>query len=113
MINHKNKKIVIIDDEFYFRQSLIKILREESQRLGIEFVGDANNGDTGYELVRAQKPDIVLVDINMPGLDGLQLLEKLRSQNVHCEMIIISGYANFEYAKRAIPLGVNNYLLKP
>ncbi len=106
-------KIVIIDDEYYFRQSIIKTLGELSSDKNIEVVGDACCGEDGIDLVRTHSPDIVFLDINMPMMDGLTVAKLIQAEKLPCKIIIVSGYAEFEYAKKAIPLGVSQYLLKP
>ncbi len=106
-------KIVIIDDEYYFRQSVIKTLGELNLNCNLNVVGDACCGEDGIELIREHHPDIVMLDINMPIVDGLTVAKLIQTENICCKIIIISGYAEFDYAKRAIPLGVSHYLLKP
>ena len=103
-------KVVVIDDEELQRQGLVSLTPWES--LGCIVVGDAENADKGLELIRDLQPDIVIVDIKMPGMSGLELIAKACEEQV-AEYIIISGYGEFEYAKKAIELGVCGYLLKP
>ncbi len=106
-------KIAVIDDEYYFRMSLMKSIEELSLGFEVKIVGDACCGEDGIELIRTTKPDIVMLDINMPMMDGLTVLKLLRAEGIDCHVVIISGYADFEYAKKAIPLNVSQYLLKP
>jgi two-component system response regulator YesN len=104
-------KILIVDDEFYFRQALkIKIPWEE---LGFVICAEARNGQEALEKIAVYSPDILLVDINMPIMDGLELVEKLHENGSSIKIIILSGYGEFGYAKHAISFGVHNYLLKP
>lgn len=103
--------IVIIDDEQWIRKLIIKLLPVRT--LPIAVVGEAEDGEAGAALVRRAKPDIVITDIRMPILSGLDLIEGLREAGAESEIIIISGYDNFDYAKRAIQFGVREYLLKP
>ncbi|MCG8451974.1 MAG: response regulator [Spirochaetales bacterium] len=104
-------KAVIIDDEYYFRQSLKKKL--PWQQLGIEISGEANNGEDALDLIRSSLPDLALIDINMPVIDGIELVSRIRSEGIDTFIILITGYDEFKYAQKAIGLGVTNYLLKP
>lgn len=104
-------KILLLDDEYYFRQAL-KCMIEESQ-MNFEICGEAKDGNEGLTLLQQSRPDIVLVDINLPNLNGLEFVEKAKKILPEISVIIISGYEKFEYAKKAIALGVDDYLLKP
>lgn len=103
-------KIIIADDEPKIRRGL-KNLKWDT--LGIEVVGEASNGQEALDLVKNQKPDIALVDINMPIMNGLELIQAINSMEASCMVIIISGYDEFEYAREAIKQGVFEYILKP
>lgn len=76
-------------------------------------IGTCKNGREGIEFIRDQKPDLVITDIRMNEMGGLEMLTKLREQQVEVLSIIISGYSEFEYARQAMRLGVEEYLLKP
>lgn len=104
-------KVLIIDDEYYFREALKVSFPWEGCNLTI--CGEAKNGIEGLERVRALNPDIVLADINMPLMDGLEFVQKAKEINNNIKIIIISGYSEFEYARQALTLGVYNYILKP
>lgn len=78
-----------------------------------EVVGVAYDGINGLELIQKEKPDIVMIDIRMPGFNGLDIIEKIRRLNQVTRFIIISGYSDFSYAQRAIRYGVSDFLLKP
>ena len=106
-------KVILIEDEDAFLQELTFATPWEDW--GCIVIGSAQDGESGLTLIREQKPDIVLTDIRMPLRDGLQLVEEVRSElgEDAPEFIIISGYGDFEYARRALTLGVRNYLLKP
>ncbi len=103
--------IILIDDEYFFRNSLRKNFDWED--CGFEVVGDANNGNKAYELIKEKKPHAALLDINMPNINGIQLLERLNSENIDCKCIFLTGYDDFEYAKSALRFGAYDYLLKP
>ena len=104
-------KIVIADDEPKIRQGLRELV--ESFALPLRVCGEAKNGLEALRIVGEEQPDIALVDICMPKLNGLQLLEQLRSVHPECRTIIVSGYNEFSYAKEAMALGVRSYILKP
>ena len=104
-------KVVIADDEARIL-SLIRLL-PDWDALGIEVVGTAGNGLEALALIERERPDILITDIRMPGCQGLELIERARRTVPDIEIIIISGYAHFEYAQTAIKLGVGDYLLKP
>jgi len=102
--------IVIVEDETYIRKGMVETTPWEE--LGCRVIGEAGDGFEGYELIKKMKPDIVITDVNMPVLDGIEMLRKLDGVS-HAEFIIISGYNDFAYAQQAIKLGVRDYLLKP
>ena len=104
-------KAVIIDDEFYVIEGMKKILDWESY--GIEIAGTASDGCEGLEIVEKINPDIIITDIRMGNMDGLEMIEALRKRNFCGKIIILSGYQEFEYAQRAINNGVTRYILKP
>lgn len=104
-------KVVIADDEARVC-SLIQMLIDWDG-LGMELAGTAGNGLEALELVKARRPDILITDIRMPGCYGIELIEKAKRELPQLEIVIISGYAHFEYAQSAIRHGVGDYLLKP
>ncbi|WP_248925922.1 response regulator transcription factor [Paenibacillus hamazuiensis] len=104
-------KLVIIDDEPMIRQGLKKLI--DWQALGVDICGEADNGIDGLQLCKDIGPDAAIVDIRMPGLDGLQLIEAARQSGLPCDFIILSGHSEFSYAQRATEFGVRCYLLKP
>ena len=104
-------KVIIADDEKLICR-LVQALVDWNS-LGMEIVGTAENGPEALEFVKNLKPDILITDIRMPGCDGLELIKQTRSLSPDMEIVIISGYAHFEYAQTAISYGVGNYLLKP
>lgn len=104
-------KIVIIEDEVNIREGIKKILKKWSSRY--EVSGEAENGGDGLALVRNHLPDIVITDIRMPGMDGLEMIKQIQAENKSVQFIVISAYSEFEYARTAMKLGVTEYLLKP
>ncbi|MDK2799065.1 MAG: two-component system, response regulator YesN [Clostridiales bacterium] len=104
-------KIIIVDDEEIVREGIRDNVLWNS--LGIEFVGEAEDGLAACKLINSKQPDIVLVDICMPHMDGLQLTRFVKDTHPDCEVIIVTGYDEFDYAQQAIRLGVYDYILKP
>lgn len=105
------KRVVVIDDEYIVVEGMRAILG----RLALEakIVGSATNGVDGLAVIREEKPDIVITDIRMPGLDGLSMIEEVKEEMPDTYFIIISGYTDFAYARWAIHLGVVSYIDKP
>lgn len=104
-------KIVIIDDEPIIVRGLERTVKWEE--LGCTVVGTACNGLEGMELIREEKPDILISDICMPGMDGLAMIAALKSELPNMEITILTGFRDFDYAQQAIRLGVCRFLLKP
>ncbi len=104
-------KVMIADDEYHFREYLKEVI--DWKKYGFELCIEARNGVEALEQTDGTVPDIALVDINMPYMDGLALAEKLKEKYQDIFIIIITGYNEFEYAKKAIQIGVVDYLLKP
>lgn len=104
-------KIVIVDDELRII-SLVKHLIPFKQ-LGLVLAGEALNGEEALELCSRVEPDIIMTDIRMPGMDGLSLIKKIKEILPLSIIIIISGFNEFEYARKALKLGVFDYILKP
>lgn len=104
-------KVLIVDDEFYFRQAL-KISLPWSE-LGFQIAGEAKNGAEALELMPEVEPDVVLVDMNMPIMDGLEFIHKAKERDQKTKFLVLSGHSEFAYARQAVQLGVVNYVLKP
>ncbi len=100
-----------MDDELIFRDYLRAVLDWET--LGFTISQEAKNGLEALELVATEQPDIALVDITMPFMDGLQLAEQLREHYPEVSIVLITGHNEFEYARKALKLGVEDYILKP
>ncbi len=80
---------------------------------GLRLVSSAENGEEAYEKTVSNRPDIVVIDVKMPGMSGLEVIEKVRQTLPNTEFVILSGYSTFEYVERAMRFGVRRYLLKP
>jgi DNA-binding NtrC family response regulator len=101
-------RLLIIDDEAGVRETLCEVLRDE----GYE-VDTAPDGVTGIELFRKEHWDVALVDLKMPGMDGLQVMEKMHTIRPSMPVVIITGYGTVENAVEAMKLGAADYLMKP
>lgn len=106
-----NYKVVIIDDEPWTRQVIKKLGNWEENNIRI--VGEASDGLSGLDLITQLRPDIILTDVKMPILNGLELIRELKKQNLHTKTIVISGHDDFRYIREALKLQVTDYLLKP
>ncbi len=104
-------KVVIVDDEPLIVEGLRKIINWESYNCVV--VGCASSGKEGLEIVEKLQPDILFTDIRMPGMDGLTMVAGLRSEHRDMQVIILTGYRDFDYAREALNLGVFRYLVKP
>lgn len=102
---------IIVEDE-YNVGLLIKALVNWKE-LKINLIGILDNGKDGLDFICSSKPDIVITDIRMPKLDGLEMIQKTSDLGLHTKFIVISGYRHFEYAHNAIKYGVEDYILKP
>lgn len=103
-------KILIADDEVSIIQLTKRLISPE---IAHQIVGETTDGMSALALMEAEKPDIVITDIRMPGLNGIELIRSAREKGIAAEFIIISGYKDFQYAQNAIWYGASAYLLKP
>lgn len=103
--------LIIVDDESYVRQAIIKTI--EWEELGFCVIGEAQNGKDGLSLAKKLKPDLVITDIKMPFMDGIEMIDLLKSSNPTIKTVLLTGFDDFDYAKSAIRLNVLEYLLKP
>ncbi len=106
-----NFKVLIVDDEPIVRQGMATIV--DWERFNCEVVGEAINGQDALAQFDHLEPDLVLTDIQMPKMDGLEMIKRLKGKNPHVKIIILTGYRQFEYAHEAAKLGVVDFLLKP
>lgn len=104
-------KVIIVDDERIIRESISKIILWE--QYGFELVGVAANGIEALTMIDRLRPDLILTDMKMPVLNGNQLVEKVKSKYPDTEMVVLSGYDDFEYVSEAMKHGVKHYILKP
>ncbi len=104
-------KLLIADDEPKIRKGLRNSLNWAE--IGVEIIGEAEDGEIALDIVRSNHPDIILLDICMPFINGLQLIEKVKQEYDECIMIVVTGHDEFSYAREALRLGVFDYVLKP
>lgn len=104
-------RVVIADDEMTIRNGLKNLI--ESYDIDLQVVAMAEDGQEAIELIEQYHPEVILMDINMPLINGLDVIEKVQKIDKDSRIIIISGYDKFHYAQRALDLGVFSYLLKP
>lgn len=104
-------RIVIVDDEFIMRQGIKHMLDWEKE--GFMIVGEASNGKEGLELIRCTQPHILLCDMVMPVMDGLDLVKIVHTEFADMQVIILSGYDDFKYVKETLINGASDYILKP
>lgn len=104
-------KVFLVEDEVIIRSGVKKSINWEQE--GYEFVGEASDGELAYPMILKEKPDILITDIRMPFMDGLELSRLVKKELPDIKILILSGYDEFEHAKKAIKIGVTEYLLKP
>lgn len=104
-------KVFLAEDEFIIREGIKNNI--DWQAYGYEFCGEASDGELAFPLIQKTRPDILITDIKMPFVDGLALSRLVKKELPETEIIILSGYEEFDYAKEAIQIGVARYLLKP
>lgn len=104
-------RLLIVDDEQIIRESISQMIDYRS--IGYEVIGTAKNGMEAYNIICDDYPDVVITDIRMPILNGLDLIERSIKLDSRITFILLSGYNEFEYAKQAMKYGVRHYLLKP
>lgn len=104
-------KIFLVEDEIIMREGIKN--RIDWAKEQFEYIGDAGDGELAYPLILQKKPDILITDIRMPFMDGLELSRLVKAELPNIKIIVLSGYDEFEYAKEAIDIGITEYMLKP
>ena len=104
-------KVFLVEDEFVVREGIKNNIDWASK--GYEFCGEASDGELAFPMIQKLKPDIVITDIRMPFMDGLMLSRLIKKELPWVEIIILTGYEEFEYAKEGIKIGIAQYLSKP
>ena len=103
--------VFIVDDEMIVREGLRTKIDWEKSRFS--FAGEAGDGEIALSMIQDIKPDILITDIKMPFMDGLELAQAVKKLQPKISIIILSGHDEFDYAKKAISVGVEDYILKP
>ena len=104
-------KVFLVEDEIIIREAIHKMI--PWAEYGFELIGEAKDGEMALPLIKKSKPDVLITDIKMPFMDGLTLSRLVKKDLPNTKIIIISGYDDFDYARQAITLGIEQYLLKP
>jgi two-component system response regulator YesN len=104
-------KTFLVEDEVVIREMIKKMIPWE--QYGFELAGEASDGEMALPLILKSKPDLLITDIKMPFMDGLTLCKLVKKELPNIKIVILSGYDDFNYAKQAINIGVEDYLLKP
>lgn len=104
-------KVFLVEDEVIVREGIKNNI--DWEKYGYEFCGEASDGELAFPMICKEKPDIVITDIRMPFMDGLELSRLIKKELPQIKIIILSGHEEFEYAKAAIQIGIEEYLLKP
>lgn len=104
-------KILVVDDEPTVRRGII--LGVDWAAMDCVVVGEASNGQEGLEAAERYNPNLIITDVRMPKMDGLEMLEILRERGCKAKAVVLTAYGEFEYARRALQLGAFDYLLKP
>lgn len=103
-------RILIVEDEIRIRKGLANLVEKHTEHT---VVGQASNGQEGKEMALLYEPDLIITDIRMPVMDGLEMIKQLKEYGGEWRFVILSGYSEFEYAKRALQYGADDYLVKP
>ncbi|NEW07427.1 response regulator [Paenibacillus sp. SYP-B3998] len=104
-------RILIVDDEPMIRKGLQKLV--EQSELPIESLRSAENGVAAMQRIQEERPDFLFTDIRMPKMDGLELCRQVAEMDADIQVVVISGFSDFEYAQKCVSFGVKEYLLKP
>ena len=104
-------KVLLVDDEPNVRHGVKMMIPWDD--LGLEVIGEAEDGDDGLSKIMSLKPDIVIADVKMPGMTGIKMIEAANKNGYNGKCLILSGYSDFTYAKEAMSLGVKGFILKP
>ena len=104
-------KVVVVEDESIVRQGIVRSTNWSS--IDCMVVGEAENGEVGYEVIKRLNPDVVITDIRMPKMTGIRMIEKLREEDIKPVTIFLTAYDDFDYAIDALRLRASDYVLKP
>lgn len=102
---------MVVEDQYHFRKGLVKMIQESEHNWQV--ISEASNGIDALKLLEVHKPDLVLTDIRMPAMDGIEFVTQIRRMHPDMIVVILTGYKQFEYAQAAVKLGVMDFLVKP
>ena len=103
-------RVLIVEDEVKIRMGISRLISMHTEHT---VVGEAKNGQEGLEMAEHFHPDLIISDIRMPVMDGLEMLQKITERGARSHFVILSGYSEFDYAQQALRYGADDYLLKP
>ena len=103
--------LLIVDDEEIEREGMAQFIPWDTY--GMKVVGTARNGAEGLEKIAKDKPDLAIVDIKMPVMNGIEMIRKAKEQYPDMTFVVLSGYGDYEFTSQAMELGVRHYILKP
>ena len=104
-------KVLVVDDEVLVRKGIV--METDWESLDCEVVAEASNGEEALKAVHKYNPDLIICDIRMPQMDGIEMLTRIRKENNNTYVIFLTAYSDFQYAQSAIKLSASDYLLKP
>ena len=104
-------KVVVIEDEILIREGLCKLMKKMFPEIVI--TSTAGNGQEGLLCIERDKPDMIVTDIRMPVMDGLEMIAKVQESGIFPKIIVLTAYSEFSYAQQAVKLGVSDYIIKP
>lgn len=103
-------QVLIVEDETILRKGIVSLI--DWSHLGCEVAGSCENGNAALEFLKSHTVQLIVTDIKMPGLDGLELSEIVRREHPEIKIILLTAYAAFEWAKKALTIGVHSYIIK-
>lgn len=104
-------KVLVVDDETVVRRGIV--LGVDWAAMGCVVVGEATNGEEGIAAVERYSPNLIITDVRMPRMDGIEMMNRLRAQGCRAHVIVLTAYSDFSYARSALQFGADDYLLKP
>lgn len=104
-------KAVVVEDEILIREGLCKLMKKMFPEITI--VSTAGNGQEGLLCIERDRPELIITDIRMPVMDGLEMIVKMQEAGMFPKVIVLTAYSEFSYAQQAVKLGVNDYIIKP
>src|SRR5699024_8827806 len=104
-------KVLFVDDEPLIREGMASVI--DWEEYGYQVIGSAENGKVGLQKIRSHHPDLVFVEMQLPGMSGIEIVSQAKKEGLSSKFVVLSGYSEFSYAQQSIRLGIESYLLKP